>query len=104
MIPKSTTTPGWPEYLTDNAGAAYVRLRDGQQTSEFTGAACLYGLLDEDRYIDRKYQWIPTSTSTREDMTLSGGPWMTSAQLVKAGQPPIKIPDEPVSLTSTEPA
>ena len=98
MIPETSSTPGWPQYLTDNQGAHYVLLRDGKQKKEFVGEACLYGLVMGDGYIDRKHQWIPISGAKREDMTLSGGTWSTSVQLIGNGQSPINIPDEPIEF------
>ena len=99
-LPEETYKEGWPEFLTDNQGKKYVRLRDGKQTSKFAGEACLYGLLDEDDCIDEDRQWTPVYGATEDDMVLSGGSWMDPAEFVRYGQTPIVIPDEPCTPPS----
>jgi hypothetical protein len=95
-FPPSTTKSGWPEFICDTTGNQYVLLRDGTPTGDFTGHSCLYGKLDQGGYIDRDYQYVPAIGSTPEACTMSGGTWMTAGQMLAAGIPPIKIPDEPV--------
>jgi hypothetical protein len=84
--------------LEDNDGNLYVRLRDGNPTSEFTGESCLYGFLFADGFIDRQYQWVPVMGSDEDDMRLTGGPWMNESELIKYGQTPITIPPEPITI------
>jgi hypothetical protein len=96
ILPDTTYLPGWPERLSDNAGAHYVRLRDGKPTNEFGGEVCLYGLVRDDGFVDRSTQWVPILGATAMDLTMSGGPWMTAHQLEEIGQTPIKVPPEPV--------
>jgi len=98
-VPDKNWMPGWPEHLTDRYGEHYVILRDGKPTSKSGGESCLYGLLDEEGYIDRSHQWIPNLGATENDMTLSGGSWSSPASLVSYGQTPIVIPDEPVDFS-----
>jgi len=96
MIPEKTFMPGWPEHLVDNDDNLYVRLRDGKPASEFAGESCLYGLVGEHGCIDKSQQWVPVLGATDDDMRLTGGTWMTAAQLEAFGQTPIVLPQEPV--------
>jgi hypothetical protein len=96
ILPSTTYMPGWPERLVDNDGVRYVRLRDGNPTSEFSGETCLYGVLDEAGFLDRAHQWVPLLGATLIDMRLAGGVWMSAKELHWSGQTPIVIPPEPV--------
>jgi len=96
-FPPSTTQPGWPQYAYDTTGNHYVLLRDGTPTGDFTGHGCLYGKLDEDGYVERDFQYVPTMGSTPDSCIMAGGPWMGADQMIAAGIPPIRIPDEPIA-------
>lgn len=97
-LPEKTFHSGWPEWLFDSTGTKYVRIRDGSQESEYTGAACLYGMVN-DKFIDREYQYVPVSwTLAAKPVTFSGGPWINSGRLVLYGQPPLKMPKEPIEI------
>jgi len=97
-IPESTIEPGWPTYLRDKYGVQYVRLRDGKTIQPGLGESCLYGLIDDEGYVDRAHQWIPNLGATRANMTLTGGTWSTGPQLIAAGQTPIQMPEEPIEV------
>lgn len=98
-LPDKTFHSGWPDWLFDSLGEKYVRIRDGCPETDFTGAACLYGKVTEDRFVDREYQHIPTSwTNMVSPVTFSGGPWISSGRLVLYGQPPLSMPKEPIEI------
>jgi len=102
QLPNSSTQPGWPEFLEDNHGDRYVRLRDGVGTGDFTGHACQYGLVDpETGMIVRKHLYLPTMGSTLDDLVMSGGSWMEPEAMVAAGIPPIEFPEEPIRFPRT---
>ncbi len=99
-LPPQTYSPGWPERLTDSHGQLYVRPRDGEGTTEFTGESCLYGLVEANGMINRSYQYVPamgyTAAAPASDVVMSGGPWISAEDLVRYGQTPIVIPPEPI--------
>jgi hypothetical protein len=69
-LPTSTSQPGWPEFLTDTNGDLFVRLRDGVPTSQFSGHACQYGMVDlETDLVIRDYLYTPTILATAGDVT-----------------------------------
>ena len=97
-LPADTYLPGWPEFLTDTEDATHVLLRDGSDVAGALGNTCIYGLLTDEGYIDRERQWLPVLGATEEDMRMNPSDWTGNDVLLPAGQPPIRIPDEPVDV------
>ena len=112
LLPKTTDTPGWPEFISvveetvdangeeERTEKDYVRLRDGSDVPGAVGNTCIYGLLAADGYIDRSRQWLPALSTTRLESLVGfmATTWDSNEVLVGAGQPPIVIPPEPIRV------
>lgn len=99
-LPKKTFMPGWPKTLKGTDGFCYARLRDGKPTSDSAGSACLYARVDEKGKLlrNRQYhsQYIPALGDTLPPVPMNAGAWATSRELRAIGEPPLRIPREPV--------
>jgi len=112
ILPPSTCTPGWPEFISvvelENPGddvvrrvtTDYVLLRDGSDVPGALGNSCIYGLLDSRGYIDRSRQWLPVLSTSRleKDIEFTPTTWDSNEVLVAGGAPPMTIPMEPVEV------
>jgi len=92
-LPEQNFDPGWPEFLEDEDGDTYVRIRDGTRTQADPplGNSCLYALVIDKRakVVSQQNQCMPAFPWTQGTITMHAMPWDSPEKMAHAKVPPL---------------